>query len=876
MLLPKVLTELQYDGWEKLEAKSALPVNEQLKKLTSSRAFTHVEKLYDEAELKRKSGDEEQAYILFSRMCEIAKMITKKSDFKRFKETPDCRLLHDYFKKSISHLDELQASLTKRYKLKKEIEGINTTVNPTKSGDEIKTGSNIDNDLLVFLDFGLIIHPRDLVRAINNDKKVLFIDYRGDCSSLLKYECPGKVFLARVPPSAIIPGCISSTLIHSAEISERVTLQRMSDVDIVVLVGTETPVLENETLKKGTIEHMLFEGLHTYNNNFRLRRAPVFLDGGFNNWALHYPMHTKVKAGAVEDLFINDGENKFLKNVAEYKQRINICFYLIFDLRSVEYPDLLRRPRKNLKAGNLVEKDNTSSSLSTAAKGKSLDFPKLVDDEKTCDSTGHSVAFGATNMRYSESDMGSRTSSKKVDYSKNKGFEPERTAINDSVQSDVDVKNDQASLSPYNQNTKPHAQITAPSRPIVDRTTKPRVFLGQQETPKNVELRKPSNVPHRPFTPPNTMEARGGAQIGPDTKDPLCDLYKAALLEIAEEAIKNKVTLGYTGLRNLRNTCYMNATLQALFNTVPLRNIFDSVAFLKFINRSNSKGTLGVCSATFAALMSAVWSGNYSVIIPSVFRNVFVREVNRDFNDYEQHDAQEFQIFLLAALHEDMDQVHNPVTFQQDYTGQNLQQEVLDFERNWRMYTNSPVNDIFRSITLSVKRCKTCGRESASFEEITQLSIAISQTSLVGCIAAHFERIELEGDSKWMCPKCKVYRDASLKTDIWSPPQILVVHLKRSTDGINKNDSLVEFDTGTLDLKYCIHSQANSASSTYKLYAIINHIGSLTSGHYTAFVQNLQPNGSKQWIVCDDEVIRPISEDSLCTRNAVVLYFQKC
>lgn len=55
---------------------------------------------------------------------------------------------------------------------------------------------------------------------------------------------------------------IGQTLIRSAPVSERVNLQRMGEVDLVVLVGTETPVIKEGGLQKGSREQILFDALY--------------------------------------------------------------------------------------------------------------------------------------------------------------------------------------------------------------------------------------------------------------------------------------------------------------------------------------------------------------------------------------------------------------------------------------------------------------------------------------------------------------------------------------------------------------------------------------------------------------------------------------
>lgn len=90
------------------------------------------------------------------------------------------------------------------------------------------------------------------------------------------------------------------------------------------------------------------------------------------------------------------------------------------------------------------------------------------------------------------------------------------------------------------------------------------------------------------------------------------------------------------------------------------------------------------------------------------------------------------------------------------------------------------------------------------------------------------------------CPKCKEHRQASKKLDLWRLPEILVIHLKRfSYNRFSKSKlgTFVDFPVEDLDLTHYIVHRTSEVSERYSLYAIVNHYGSLSGGHYTAFVQ---------------------------------------
>lgn len=72
-----------------------------------------------------------------------------------------------------------------------------------------------------------------------------------------------------------------------------------------------------------------------------------------------------------------------------------------------------------------------------------------------------------------------------------------------------------------------------------------------------------------------------------------------------------------------------------------------------------------------------------------------------------------------------------------------------------------------------------------------------------------------------------------------------------------------------LDLTTHVLSSSSSSSSSvaapiYDLYAVSNHIGSLSCGHYTAYALNDQTGG--QWYEFDDSStskVRPLTPQSL-------------
>ena len=117
---------------------------------------------------------------------------------------------------------------------------------------------------------------------------------------------------------------------------------------------------------------------------------------------------------------------------------------------------------------------------------------------------------------------------------------------------------------------------------------------------------------------------------------------------------------GRTGLKNLGNTCFMNSVVQCLSATTLLSEYFINDMYLRHINRKNPLGRGGEVVEEFAVVIKALWSGQYRSISPRDLRDTvykYVPEFRKHMGHH--HDSQEFLLFLMDGLHEDINQVWN-------------------------------------------------------------------------------------------------------------------------------------------------------------------------------------------------------------------------
>jgi len=306
---------------------------------------------------------------------------------------------------------------------------------------------------------------------------------------------------------------------------------------------------------------------------------------------------------------------------------------------------------------------------------------------------------------------------------------------------------------------------------------------------------------------------------------------------------------GLVGLKNLGNTCYMNAALQALCAThlaSYLRcnyweerlavNMSYSVAKENKKNQENKvdikKKDLKIKiknSLTFqlSRLFRTMYNKN-CIVTPKTVKQL-IGKINPEFKGFGQNDSQELISCLLDTIHEqtktevevkfvnlpeeikeylkirqkchkilnDADSTQEQKTealdLFQEYRRKNENTSItLDAYLRWKNLikdSHSIITDLFTGMFCSVIECGICRNKSRSFDMFTTISIETAQTgetTLEQCLKDFSSAEKLEGDNQYSCEECKKKVDATKKIYVWHAPEILVIQLKRFKNEIRQ------------------------------------------------------------------------------------------
>ncbi|KAL4717043.1 hypothetical protein ACJJTC_016930 [Scirpophaga incertulas] len=336
------------------------------------------------------------------------------------------------------------------------------------------------------------------------------------------------------------------------------------------------------------------------------------------------------------------------------------------------------------------------------------------------------------------------------------------------------------------------------------------------------------------------------------------------------------------GLKNLGNTCFMNAVLQSLNNIQEFSCYFNQLPSLEM--KTNGRKVYHSRSYTRQEMQEVVMAeelrkvlislntggcGSKAAISPECLFLVIWKVVPR-FRGYQQQDAHEFLRYMLDRLHTELLQLLPP-------------------DRDSGFVAKAPsasiVTAVFGGTLQSEVRCLACGTESKKYDPFLDLSLELPETgrhdapvSLNECLASFVQVEELADTERYFCSSCKCKQKSTKQFWIRRLPNVLCLHLKRfrwHNYFRTKVDTSISFPLRALDMsRYVLANVPDTRRSglrghLYDLAAVIVHHGSgAGSGHYTAFAIN-----DDQWFHFNDQTVRATDVSAVETCKPYIMFY---
>lgn len=310
------------------------------------------------------------------------------------------------------------------------------------------------------------------------------------------------------------------------------------------------------------------------------------------------------------------------------------------------------------------------------------------------------------------------------------------------------------------------------------------------------------------------------------------------------------------GLRNLKNSCFMNAVLQSLLYASPLFNYLQKWRPERRSRQFCPIRELQKLSVEIHRKDHGRTNRKQQVSPNSIYQHL--EDISDKLQPGRQEDAHEFLEFLLDSLHKTA-MKHN---------GSGRQEPAQK-----RQATGSSfVYSMFGSCVRSQVVCKRCQHVSNSYQ--TQLTLSLEVTSHVSEALHKYTELErLTRDNRYNCHKCKSRVEATKRLTLFSSPPILVLHLKRfSSEYSHFGYTKKIHDHIHFPERMCLqdYMSDNSCAPGYSLHAVVVHTGySGNNGHYVCYVRD----SNEDWYHVDDHFVMKVATKKVLQQQAYILFY---
>jgi ubiquitin C-terminal hydrolase len=339
---------------------------------------------------------------------------------------------------------------------------------------------------------------------------------------------------------------------------------------------------------------------------------------------------------------------------------------------------------------------------------------------------------------------------------------------------------------------------------------------------------------------------------------------------------KSKNSPHKIGLQNLGQTCYMNASLQCLFNIESLSKKLLNKYLILNINTQQ-------LTCAYTTLLYELKKENSKYIDPSIFKKT-VGELNPLFQGNAASDSKDLIFFIIERLHQEL----KPPTLEQknqiDFNQQELisQNDFLSFQQFFNDLKNSQscIFDTFYGIHKIQMKCNKCNIIKYSYQTFNMLVFIlkkIKEYKIKSIGNGYFTGINLydafendrnleilDGENMIYCNNCKCLYSGTHQQMMFSLPPVLIIVLNRGRNNLDFNEN---FDfpevLNFIGTNYVIYE---GSYKKYFLCGIIVHLGeSSSSGHFICYCRRSM---NEKFVMYNDTIVTEnieIEEAMKCT-----------
>jgi len=371
---------------------------------------------------------------------------------------------------------------------------------------------------------------------------------------------------------------------------------------------------------------------------------------------------------------------------------------------------------------------------------------------------------------------------------------------------------------------------------------------------------------------------------------------------------------GLVGLTNIGNTCYGNASLQALRHQVDLTIYILQGQHLKLMENKPKTDKTRMMES-YGELVRALWTKDEGTVSTKPFWSAMIpvamKEGFEQFRIPMPHDAHEFLVFILDQIHEALSE---KVTMTIRPPLENTQKtrdaaSALGFWKSAFEKSYSPMVDLLFGLLRKSVTCEVCKNESVTWETMNIHKVCVPKQAdrPLGLLDLMREECKGETIDEYACDHCiasaaaalakqaadaaanakqaeaaepvddeKQEKPAPIRTkanktlSYWRLGNWVIVTLKRNENTGRKINTIIDIPkTITFGELFHPNSEEASAKASYELFSTIEHHGSSGGGHYTSHAKH---SVTEKWTFYDDESGIEVPDVRINNSTYVVMY----